>query len=310
MQIIHPCDDTAGDIYSLAWDERNGGTLYFGTQGATIEWINFSPKSKANPLKDSTTSANASVTIPVLLDGTSNSSTTDTPSVVTPAARSGRYKPHYFFDKPVSATQSGTATPTSPRLGQVDVDPISIAGTSSPRRPPVEESEVAVEDRFTFAHYGYVYALQIVDRPDGSKWLVSGSGDSDVKVWLCCPGGGLQLLSHFSDLSGGVLSLTYRDSLLYAGLQDGEILIWDLETSACIRTIDAHETDVMSMSVLGGEVYTSAADGRVLRLDEEFDCTAAFRAHQGIVLGSVIVKGVRAGWDLITAGNDSYVKVS
>lgn len=31
LYIIHPCDDTSGDIYSLAWDERYGGTLYFGT---------------------------------------------------------------------------------------------------------------------------------------------------------------------------------------------------------------------------------------------------------------------------------------
>ena len=30
LYIIHPCDDTAGDIYSLAWDDRAGGTLYFG----------------------------------------------------------------------------------------------------------------------------------------------------------------------------------------------------------------------------------------------------------------------------------------
>jgi hypothetical protein len=30
LYIIHPCDDTAGDIYSLAWDHREGGTLYFG----------------------------------------------------------------------------------------------------------------------------------------------------------------------------------------------------------------------------------------------------------------------------------------
>ena len=30
IYIIHPCDDTAGDIYSLAWDKRAGGTLYLG----------------------------------------------------------------------------------------------------------------------------------------------------------------------------------------------------------------------------------------------------------------------------------------
>ena len=30
VYIIHPCDRTSGDIYCLAWDDRRGGTLYFG----------------------------------------------------------------------------------------------------------------------------------------------------------------------------------------------------------------------------------------------------------------------------------------
>lgn len=149
----------------------------------------------------------------------------------------------------------------------------------------------------------------MITRPDGSKWLVSGSGDSDVKLWQCAPSGGLQQIRHFTGLTGAVLSFAVRDSLLFAGIQDGEIIVWDLETGACIRTIQAHDVDVLAMSVLGNEVYTAAADGRVIRVNEEFDCTAAFRAHSGIILSSIIVPGTRDGWELITAGNDSYVKV-
>lgn len=74
------------------------------------------------------------------------------------------------------------------------------------------------------------------------------------------------------------------------------------------------------MATLRSDVYTAAGDGRVMRFNDEFDCTASFRAHQGVVLSSTIVqathsypggeddKGVR--WELITAGDDSYVKVS
>jgi len=175
----------------------------------------------------------------------------------------------------------------------------------------VIELEIGVESIVSAAHYGYVYALEMATRPDGSRWLISGSGDSDVIIWTAKPGGGLELLKSFVDLSGAVLSLAIRDdTLLYAGLQDGEIVIWDLETFACIRTINIHEADVMTMSVLGGDVYTSGADGRVLRLDEAFDCTAAFDAHSGTVLDCYVIKGVkRDGWDLITAGNDAFVKV-
>lgn len=167
-----------------------------------------------------------------------------------------------------------------------------------------------MDSRIAFAHYGYIYALHTVNRPDGSNWLISGSGDSDVKIWHCQPQGGLQFLRGFDSLAGAVLSLAFRDSLLYVGLQDGGIIVWDLETGACIRTIDAHEADVLAMSVLGGDTYTAAADGRVLRVNEEFDCTAAFKAHSGIILSSTIIQGLRDGWELITAGNDSFVKVS
>jgi di- and tripeptidase len=173
------------------------------------------------------------------------------------------------------------------------------------------EIEITVESRLAFAHYGYIYALATVSRPDGSVWLISGSGDCDVKIWLAHPQGGLQLIRHFTGLQGAVHSFAVRDSLLYAGQQDGEIKVWDLETSACIRSIQAHEADVLTMSVLGQDVYTAAADGQVLRVDERFDCTASWRAHSGIILSSTLVDGKEKGrWELITAGNDSYIKVS
>lgn len=187
---------------------------------------------------------------------------------------------------------------------------LNLTEASTPHDSSVVELEVTSGARIAFAHYGYVYAMHIIPRDDGTSWLVSGSGDSDVKIWLAEPGGGLALLRTFDDLNGAVLSFAVRDSLLYAGMQDGGIVIWDLETGACIRTIEAHHADVMAMAVLGNDVYTAAADGQVLRVNDEFDCTAVFRAHNGIILSSIVVKGVQDGWELITAGNDSYVKVS
>lgn len=199
--------------------------------------------------------------------------------------------------------------------------------------------------RIAFAHYGYIYALTIIPRPNNRKWLVSGSGDSDFKIWDITPRNGLELIRTVADLPGAVLSLAVRDnsSLLFAGLQDGDIKVWDLETGACIRSIQVHEmdVDVLSMSVLGSDVYTAGGDGEIIRVNEEFDCTARFGAHTGSVLSSVIVKAARSSgdkvnhedddgvelqngkkstgliqetgreaWELITAGNDSFVKVS
>ena len=240
------------------------------------------------------------------------------------AQRTGRYRPHSFFDNPPPNIRSRTRSPQHPAPDSALPSSRKTSFSSSDTHrsgallsPPhssaieaIPEIEVDVDARIAFAHYGYIYALHTVIRPDGSTWLISGSGDSDVKIWLCHPQGGLQFLRGFDSLTGAVLSFAFRDSLLYAGLQDGGIIVWDLETGACIRTIEAHEADVLAMSVLGGDVYTAAADGRVLRVNEEFDCTAAFKAHSGIILSSTIMKGLRDGWEFITAGNDSYVKVS
>lgn len=245
-----------------------------------------------------------------------------------PSLRTGRYKPHSFFDNPPSGNISGSSTPrgsaTSPvsakrhHFSASDIDKMKEprdaqeAAASSPvpsSDSGVVEIEIDVESRLAFAHYGYVYTLQIIHRPDGSCWLVSGSGDCDVKIWLAHEQGGLQLIQNFTSLNGAVHCFAVRDSLLYAGQQDGEIKTWDLETGACIRSIQAHEADVLTMCVLGDDVYTAAADGRVLRLDEHFDCTAAWRAHSGIILSSTIVKA-KDRWEFITAGNDSFVKVN
>lgn len=176
--------------------------------------------------------------------------------------------------------------------------------------PEAIEFEVDCDSIVFYAHYGYVYALEMITRPDGARWLASGSGDSDIKIWECALGGGLSLVREFNGLTGAALSLAYRDSLLYAGLQDGEIDVWDLETGARIRTIEAQESDVMAMAVLGSDVYTGAADGRVLRINGAFDCTAAFNAHGDSVLACTVVRAAAGpGYELITAGNDSFVKI-
>ena len=267
------------------------------------------------------------MTVPV--DGrAADTATSEKADAKRPSLRTGRYRPHSFFDNPPSS--SGTNTPTSSVPGSAHstnrkhcITAADFTKLEEPRRerspttsalssdPNVMEIEITDESRLSFAHYGYVYALTTIHRPDGSVWLVSGSGDCDVKIWLARPHGGLELLREFTGLHGAVHSFAVRDSLLYAGQQDGEIKVWDVETNACIRSIQAHDADVLAMSVLGEDVYTAAADGRVLRVDDRFDCTATWRAHSGIILSSTIVKAKEKDrWELITAGNDSYVKVS
>lgn len=208
--------------------------------------------------------------------------------------------------------RSGTSTPRTPTAQPVSTHRGTYVSVEREvdSEPEAVEFEVDCDSIVFYAHHGYVYALEMIARPDGARWLASGSGDSDIKIWECTAGGGLSLHREFNGLTGAALSLGYRDSLLYAGLQDGEIDVWDLETGARIRTIEAHEADVMAMAVLGSEVYTGAADGRVLRINGAFDCTAAFNAHSDSVLACTVVRAAAGpGYELITAGNDSYVKI-
>ncbi|BEI87726.1 uncharacterized protein CcaverHIS019_0104440 [Cutaneotrichosporon cavernicola] len=303
LYIINPCDNTSGDIYSLAWDDRAGGTLYFGAQNTSIEWVNF-----GKPLPGESSNGG----VPSLVAVSQSLSIQQSNGASTPSQRSGRYKPHTFFDTPPADVRSGTSTPRTPMAQPVCGSRSTYLSVEREveAEPEAVEFEVDCDSIVFSAHYGYVYALEMIRRLDGTWWLASGSGDSDIKIWHCNPGGGLSLVREFNGLTGAVLSFAHRDSLLYAGLQDGEIDVWDLETGARIRTIEAHESDVMAMTVLGSDVYTGAADGRVLRINGAFDCTAAFNAHGDSVLACTIVRAAAGpGYELITAGNDSFVKI-
>lgn len=150
--------------------------------------------------------------------------------------------------------------------------------------------------------------MHIIQRSDGTTWLASGSGDADVKIWECRPHGGLMPLCSFDHLPGAVLSLAYRDSLLFAGLQDGQVKVWDLETGSCIRTIMGQKSDVMAMAIAGTDLYTAGANGVMLRFDSSFDCTATFQAHQNPILATLILPRGHGRHGLITAGK-RYIKV-
>ena len=65
-----------------------------------------------------------------------------------------------------------------------------------------------------------------IPRADGTVDLLTGSGDEDVKLWLCTPSG--PVLQHtFSACQGGVLSLVARNGTVYAGCQDGHVKVCD-----------------------------------------------------------------------------------
>lgn len=281
LYLINPYLYTdSGDLFSLTWSPTHS-TIYIGCQNTSIQWYNFTNV------------------------GDAISSGTSTPRPV-----------HKFFN---SYPQTQRRLP--------DLQAINL--TSSPTRdtdghtfgaiPPTPRAELNVPPRNVIdsAHYGYVYCMTLLP---STYWgattstrqdvLVTGSGDETMKVWRCSPTG-LELLNTIECTHGAILSLVTREDILYAGCQDGYVRVWDLQTNGFIRTIMVQENvDVLSLSILGSDLYTCSADGRVKRYSDTFDCTASWEAHSGIVLSSIVTRGTDpAEFELITGGNDGAINV-
>ena len=225
------------------------------------------------------------------------------------ALRSKKLDIKGFFS---TGSPTSGSRPNSPAVSGTSTPKRNIIGTREQASDGLPESINVMEDNvISSAHYGYIYCLLIITRPDGETLLVSGGGDSDVKLWRCRSGKGLEYLHTFEGdgTAGAVLSLSSRDSLLFGGLQGGQIKVWDLETRSCIRTILAHRDDVMSMISLGTDLYTVAADGLALRFNDSFDCSGTFQAHAGAILSTISVMDQHGVHQYITAGNDSLLKV-
>ena len=84
-------------------------------------------------------------------------------------------------------------------------------------------------------------------------------------MWNLMPDG--PILAHSFDVgAGAILALVVQQgtTTAYAGCQDGQVKVIDLEMKAIIRTIIAQEgVDILSLSLLGSDLYTCSANGDV-----------------------------------------------
>lgn len=282
LYIINPYLYTdAGDLFSLAWSPTHS-TIYIGCQNTSIQWYNLTHVSDAI------------------------SSGTSTPRPV-----------HKFFN---SYPQTQRRLPDLQAINNITSLTRDTDGHTIGTTPPTPRAELNVPARNVIdsAHYGYVYCMALLP---STSWgaatskrqdvlLVTGSGDETMKVWRCSPTG-LELLNTIECTHGAILSLVAREDILYAGCQDGYVRVWDLQTNGFIRTIMVQENvDVLSLSILGSDLYTCSADGQVKRYSDTFDCTASWDAHSGIVLSSIVTRGTDpAEFELVTGGNDGAINV-
>lgn len=109
-------------------------------------------------------------------------------------------------------------------------------------------------------HTQYVQALAF--SPD-SRWLVSGSEDSTIRVWEVATGA-LHLL--LSEHRGGVNSVAYSadGARLLSASDDDSIFVWDTATWTVERSLPWHQCSVSEAQFAGPHCVVSAAgDGSV-----------------------------------------------
>ncbi|EUC63300.1 beta-ala-his dipeptidase [Rhizoctonia solani AG-3 Rhs1AP] len=268
------------------------------------------------------------------------------PGVQTPISSSTPPKHKFFDSfpqpagRPVTLQRPSTAVlttasnlslqrPSTPIAAPKIKKSTNCEGTSAVEPTSKSEDEPRIlsipsENVIHSAHYGYIYCMALVrDGSGGQVRLVTGSGDEETKLWELPPYRNPVLQHTFShdspvpsdpaaeetdeDIGGAVLALVVRDGTIFAGGQAGRVAVWDVETLTLVRVLVAAEgVDVLSLSVLGQDLYACTADGYVHRWSSTFQHTAVYHAHSGIILSSI---AIASSGVLVTGAGDSSVKI-
>lgn len=160
-----------------------------------------------------------------------------------------------------------------------------------------------------YAHFGYVYCMEIytTSSQDKDEILISGGGDGTVKLWKL-NSGSKSRVEEWQTLPNGdnsILSMALNNSMLYVGQSEGKINVWDLETTQLIQSFTAYHSDVMTLSTAHGVVFTGGADG-CAKIFERYKCKSQWRAHNHLILASAVHE--RNGkLYILTGGNDNQI---
>ncbi|KAH0832219.1 glutathione degradosome [Lanmaoa asiatica] len=303
IHVLLPYLETgAGDLFSLAWNPVLR-TIYLGCQNTSIQWFNFGQQAVGRSPQEQTNSG------------------TSTPT----------RKVHKFFDSYPQYTHK----PADLLANNLGYFPLLDANPYSKNLIEIPATNV-----LDSAHFGYIYCMTMMPsqrtgsddialQPGATYHLLTGSGDETVKIWACTSSG--PVLKHtFECDHGAVLSIAVTGDTLFAGCQEGYVLVFDLETRTLIRTIIIQENiDILSLSMVHSELYTCSSNGQIqVRVSEAgwvsqytnfrgferwsptFNCSASWSAHEGIVLSSIVTHSSQAnGFVLVSGANDGFVKI-
>ncbi|MCJ1477756.1 hypothetical protein MMC13_006429 [Lambiella insularis] len=202
-------------------------------------------------------------------------------------------------------------------------DSTGPGGISNPRSVLVAEIltqggeivEIDKEHIMQYAHFGYVYCMVLArglaDVAEGEETLISGGGDGTINLWRLGRDGGAQSIRREGTLENGdnsVLSMALDGTFLYSARLEGEVNVWDLDTRQLIRTVNAHNADVLTVSVGQDMIFTGCSNGSGKIFDRRYRCTNRWKAHDQLILASATTT-FNSKAILVTGGNDDCVAI-
>ncbi|KAI9847985.1 MAG: hypothetical protein M1838_000684 [Thelocarpon superellum] len=209
------------------------------------------------------------------------------------------HRNHRFFD---SVGPGGLSTPRP-----------TSSGETSPRDYGGRDLEIDKDHIFQYAHYGYVYCMLLARGLGKSaldeETLISGGGDGTIKLWaLDADDGAISEIDVLESGDQSVLCMALDGTILYSGMLEGDVNVWDLDTRQLVRTVKAHPEDVLTLSIGGGSIFSGGAKGVARTFNQRYECTSCWEAHAGLILASSITTyhGRRL---FITGGNDDCVAI-
>lgn len=231
-----------GDIFSISWSDELS-MLFIGLQNASILWCRLNLRHKATPEE---TESGLSTTFERL--------------------------PHFRFDRFFDSKGPGGSVNRAQKehrlqclYAQSEVEPCLV--------------EIPNEDCIRFAHNGYVYCMDTINKFNASEFcdlhrlryshvLASCGGDGIIKIWEVVTLSSkihLNLISAL-DNDNSILSMHISLSSIYVGLSDSTINSWDLTTFQLTRLFhfisDQNKNDeVLSLSIVNDCIYKATNMG-------------------------------------------------
>lgn len=97
----------------------------------------------------------------------------------------------------------------------------------------------------------------------GKEVLVTGGGDGTIKLWSLenLETTGLAAIHKFKNASASVLSLAHDGIFLYAGLADGRVNVYSLDSQQLVQKINVGSDDVTALQVIDGVAFCGTSDG-------------------------------------------------